>query len=158
MEFYDLKDYENEYQINKNGEIKSKRKNIIMKPTINKGYLISCLTKNKKNKQYLIHRSLAIQFIPNPNEYKLVDHIDNNPLNNDLENLRWINKSGNSRNIIKKKDCSSEYRGVSWHKIKKKWSASIRIDGKLKHLGYFTNEEEASEVYQKKYNELMSIF
>ena len=127
-----------------------------MKPTINKGYLISCLTKNKKNKQYLIHRLLAIQFIDNPNDYPLVDHIDNNKLNNDLENLRWISHSGNCRN--KKPTGSSKYLGVCWDKHSKKWKAQINIDGKLKNLGYFDNEEDASLVYQKAYNEIMNKY
>ncbi len=158
MEFYDLKDYENEYQINKNGEIKSKRRNIIISPCNVNGYLRIGLNKNGKQLKYYIHRLLAIEFIDNPNNYDFVDHIDNNRLNNDLENLRWINKSGNCRNMIKKKDCSSTYRGVCWDKGTKKWRASIRIDGKVKCLGYFTNEEDASLVYEKVYNEIMSIF
>ncbi len=157
MEFYDLKDYEGLYQINKNGEIKSKRKNIIMKPGNVYGYLRIGLTKNGKQKFYLIHRLLAIQFIPNPNNYDFVDHININSLNNDLENLRWINKSGNCRNMIKKNG-SSKYRGVCWDKKDKKWRASISIDRKKKCLGRFDNEEEASLVYEKKYNEIMNIF
>jgi len=158
MEFYDLKDYENEYQINKNGEIKNKKRNIIMNPKNTNGYLRIGLRKNGIRKFYFIHRLLAIQFIDNPNNYDLVDHIDNNRLNNDLENLRWINYSGNCRNRIKRKNCSSKYRGVCWDKKDKKWRASITIDGKVKCLGFFTNEEDASLVYEKVYNELMSIF
>ena len=154
MEFYDLKNYEGLYQINKNGEIKNKY-NKFMKPNTNKGYLRIGLTKYKQ-KFYYIHRLLAIQFIENPNEYKLIDHIDNNPLNNDLENLRWITNSGNNRNI--KPTGSSKYLGVCWDKRSKKWMAKIKIDGKKKHLGYFTNEEDASLVYQKVYNEIMNIF
>ena len=103
-EFYDLKNYENDYMINKLGEIKSKKRNIIMKNCTNgKGYLIICLCKNGKRKYYFIHRLLAIQFIPNPNNYDYVDHFDKNPLNNNVENLRWINLSGNNRNKNKKK-------------------------------------------------------
>tara|TARA_R110000868_G_scaffold219439_1_gene470485 strand:- start:881 stop:1348 length:468 start_codon:yes stop_codon:yes gene_type:complete len=155
MEFYDLKNYEGLYQINKNGEIKNIKKNIIMKLKTDKGYLRIGLRKDKR-KFYLIHRLLAIQFIENPNEYKIVDHIDNNPLNNDLENLRWITNSGNCRNRIP--TGSSKYLGVNWEKNSKKWRANIKIEGKYKHLGYFTNEEDASLVYQKVYNEIMNIF
>ena len=155
MEFYDLKNYEGLYQINKNGEIKNIKKNIIMKLKTDKGYLRIGLRKDKR-KFYLIHRLLAIQFIENPNEYKIVDHIDNNPLNNDLENLRWITNSGNCRNRIP--TGSSKYLGVNWEKNSKKWRANIKIEGKYKHLGYFTNEEDASLVYKKEYNEIMNIF
>ena len=157
MEFYDLKNYEGLYQINKNGEIKNIKKNSIIKPYINnKRYLRICLRKDKQKKQYSIHRLLAIQFIPNPNDYPLVDHIDNNKLNNDLENLRWITSSGNNRN--KKPTGSSKYLGVCWDKQKKKWKACINIDGKLKHLKYFDNEEDAGECYKKVYNEIMNKF
>jgi len=161
-EFYDLKDYENEYQINKLGEIKSKKynyKNKILKPNNNeKGYLRIGLRKNGKKKIYFIHRLLAIQFIPNPHNYKEVDHFDRNPLNNNLENLRWITPSGNTRNQNKKKNCSSKYRGVSWDKRNLKWKTAISINGKNKTLGHFETEEEAYECYKKKYEELMSVF
>lgn len=42
-----------------------------------------------------------------------------------------------------------EFIGVSWNKFAKKWGARIRIENKYKHLGYFTNEKKASEVYQR---------
>ena len=59
---------------------------------------------------------------------------------------------------IKKKNCSSKYRGVCWDKKDKKWRAQIQIDGKSKYLGLFETEEEAYECYKKKYDELMSVF
>lgn len=157
--FYDLKDYENHYMINKLGQIKSKKTNIIKKPSNNgKGYLIINLWKNGKSKMYFIHRLLGLQFIPNPKNYDYVDHIDINPLNNNLENLRWIDKSGNNRNKNKRKNCSSKYRGVSWDNYSKKWKARISIDGKSKNLGRFETEEEAYLVYEKKHNELMNVY
>ena len=88
----------------------------------------------------------------------LIDHIDIDPSNNKIENLRLVNKSQNNRNKNKKENSSSKYKGVySSKSVKKKpWSAAISIDGKLKHLGYFDNEEEAAEVYKKKYDEIMN--
>ena len=41
------------------------------------------------------------------------------------------------------------YYGVCWHKDAGKWRAQIQIDGKRKTLGYFTNEKEAAEVFNK---------
>lgn len=38
---------------------------------------------------HLIHRLVAKAFIPNPNEYPIVNHIDENPDNNDMSNLEW---------------------------------------------------------------------
>ena len=86
-----------------------------------------------------------------------IDHININPLDNRIENLRVLNHSQNNRNKNKKKNCSSQYKGVSWHKQINKWVAHISIDNKMKYLGHFTNEEEAAEVYKKKYNEIMDF-
>ena len=78
-----------------------------------------------------------------------IDHININPLDNKIENLRVVNNSQNLKNRNKFKNCSSKYKGVSWYKPTNKWRADILIDGKRKYLGYFTNEEEAHLAYKK---------
>lgn len=55
---------------------------------------------------------------------------------------------------IKRHIFSSEYKGVSWSKSNKKWLSQITIKGKVKNLGYFLDELEASNAYQ---NELLKI-
>ena len=47
---------------------------------------------------YYLHRILARHFIPNPDDLPEVDHIDRNPSNNAIENLRWVSRSENCRN------------------------------------------------------------
>lgn len=47
------------------------------------------LCKNSKNKVYSVHRLVAIAFIPNPNNLPQVNHKDENPLNNNVDNLEW---------------------------------------------------------------------
>ena len=86
-----------------------------------------------------------------------IDHININSLDNRIENLRLATCSQNTRNQNKRKNCSSKYKGVSWDKQNNKWGAQIRINGKTKHLGSFTNEDEAYLAYKKKYDELMNI-
>lgn len=44
---------------------------------------------------------------------------------------------------------SSIYKGVSWNKFANKWSASIKLDYKKKHLGYFLSEEDAAKAYNE---------
>jgi len=57
---------------------------------------------------------------------------------------------------VKKPNFSSKYNGVSWSKQNKKWLSQIRINGKLKHLGSFTDEIEASNAYQTALKQLSS--
>lgn len=101
-ELFDLKDYEELYKINKKGEIWSNYYNKMMTPTLhNTGYYIIEITKDGVVKQTTIHRLLAIQFIPNPNNLPTVDHIDRNKTNNCLENLRWASFRTNNLNMGK---------------------------------------------------------
>jgi len=63
------------------------------------GHLSVGLFKNGKAKtRPLVHRLVAEAFIPNPNNYPIVDHIDGDPANNRVENLRWADWKHNNRN------------------------------------------------------------
>lgn len=48
-----------------------------------------------KKRQFLIHRLVAMAFIPNPNGYPRINHIDENPKNNRVENLEWCTQEYN---------------------------------------------------------------
>lgn len=50
---------------------------------------------NGKHKSFYIHRLMAHAFIPNPENKPQVNHIDNNPINNAIENLEWVTNSEN---------------------------------------------------------------
>ncbi len=97
-EFENLKGFEELYRINLQGEIYSNYFNKIMSSTNEKGYLRISLSKNGERKSYRIHRLLAIQYIPNPNNLPEIDHIDRNKLNNKLLNLRWCDRITNANN------------------------------------------------------------
>ena len=85
------------------------------------------------------------------------DHIDGDKLNNRKENLRIVNSSQNAMNSIKK-GSSSKYKGVSFFKRTKRWTAQICPNGQKIHLGYFNTELEASKAYKVKAEELFGSY
>lgn len=72
----------------------------ILKTDLARGYLRLCLYKNKKQYKKVVHRLVAEAFIPNPNNYPTVDHIDRNRQNNKVTNLRWCTLSDNMKNPL----------------------------------------------------------
>lgn len=88
-----IKHYE-EYQISNLGNIK--RNNKILKPFKNtKGYYQIDLFKKGKRERFLIHRLVANAFIKNNNNYSIINHKDENILNNNIENLEWCTQKYN---------------------------------------------------------------
>ena len=71
------------------------------------------------------------------------DHKDRNPLNNQKSNLRKATRSENAQNHSRRTDNTSGVTGVMFHKRTNQWQVCININNKRKHLGYFTNKEDA---------------
>jgi hypothetical protein len=72
-----------------------------------------------------------------------VDHIDNNRLNNNINNLRFATFKENSRNSKIRSDNTSGIKGVTFNKKMNKWMAQIQMDGKNKYLGLYEKFEDA---------------
>lgn len=67
-----------------------------IKPYMNeKGYLKVGLSKNNRRKIYKLHRLVAEHFLPNPNNYPEINHIDFNKQNNRVDNLEWCTHKEN---------------------------------------------------------------
>ena len=149
-EFRPVPGYEGYYEVSNFGNVKSLTNDKILKPCLDgRGYYKVTLSKDGKTKTIRIHILVATAFLGHkPDGYKIVvDHIDNNKLNNNLTNLQLIT---HRENISKdKKNGTSKYKGVYLEKNANKWRSQILIDSKKKHLGLFTSEEEAHEAYQK---------
>lgn len=75
------------------------------------------------------------------------DHKNHNTLDNRHRNLRKCSHAINMRNQKICRDSSSGHKGAIWHKRLEKWQSSIRLNGKLIHLGYFPSKEEAAKAY-----------
>jgi len=162
----DIKGYKGFYQVSNLGRIKSMNRTVIrksgtykvqeriMKLSITSGYCHTSLRgENGTSKTLFVHQLVAIAFLKHiPNGHKIVvDHIDNNNLNNNLNNLQLIT---NRENCSKDKKGTSKYTGVCWDKSNNKWMASINIKGNSKALGRFDCELRASLAYKKALREL----
>jgi len=94
------------------------------------------------NKLVKMHR-LIMEAPPNVE----VDHINRNPLDNRRDNLRYCNSSQNKCNRLKQHNNKSGYKGVSWHKQRKKWTVRCGHHGKHHYIGLFDDKEDAARAY-----------
>ena len=98
----DIKDYEGLYAITSCGKVWSYKHRKFLKPADKNGYKRVCLCKDSVKKNFAIHRLVAQAYIPNPNNYDTVDHIDKNRENNCVNNLRWMSASENAARAHRK--------------------------------------------------------
>ena len=97
----DIDGYEGKYQISNLGNVKSlsfrnqKFSGYLTQKTSNKGYKVVELTEKGKTKFALVHRLVAVAFVDNPNNFPIVNHKDENPINNHADNLEWCTYSYN---------------------------------------------------------------
>ena len=148
--FLPIFNYEN-YFVSNFGNIKNSKTNKIMKLSNHKnGYKRIGLTKNGKQNNFYIHRLVGMAFLKNPDNKPMIDHIDENPSNNNVKNLRWATNQENQSNTGKRIDNKSGFKGVSFDKPTNKYRAIIKINGKSKHIGLFETAEEASKAYEAK--------
>lgn len=74
----------------------------------------------------------------------VIDHINGNPTDNRLSNLRDVSNAENLKNASLSKGNTSGFCGVHWHSKNKKWQAKIGVAGRTVHLGYFDSVVEAA--------------
>lgn len=147
-EWVTIKGYD--YFISTYGAVENGITGKILKPQSDKdGYHCVNLYKNGKQKKFKIHRLVAEAFINNPENKKCVDHINNNKLDNNINNLRWATNSENGMNRSIQSNNTSGFKGVHYDKASDKWMAYIKIDGKHKTIGLFKTKEEASFARQE---------
>ena len=149
-EFRSISGYEGLYEVSNFGNVKSLINNKILKPCLgSRGYYMVRVYKDNKGNTMSIHVLVAMAFLGHkPDGYKIVvDHIDNNKLNNHVSNLQLISNRENTSKD--KKNGTSKYTGVTWYNASNKWLAQIAINSKKKNLGLFETEDEAHETYQK---------
>lgn len=161
----DIPGYEGLYQASDLGNIRSldrfskkghRLKGKVKKSSLNgRGYLGVTLNNLHYRRTITVHILVAMTFLGHvPCGMKVVvDHKDNNKLNNRKDNLQLTTHRYNTSKD--KVGGSSKYVGVDWFSKANKWRALIEIKGKSKHLGLFLNELDAHKAYQKALKDLI---
>jgi hypothetical protein len=151
----DIIGFENVYQVSNLGNVKSlhSKQAKQLKPTNHgDGYLSVTLYNNGFRKVKLIHHLVAEAFLNHvTNGFKLViDHINDNPSDNRLENLQIVTHRFNVCKTQNK--YASKFKGA--YKSKDKWKSQIVINGQTIYLGTFDCELKAHQAYQLKLNSI----
>jgi hypothetical protein len=166
----DVPGFEGTYRVSNFGNIKTldrvcingengfyKRKGSFKKLIINnRGYYHVSMWdfKKKKNINNRVHVLVAMAFLnhtPCGMKY-IIDHIDNNKLNNRVDNLQITNQRYNASKD--KKNKTSKYTGVSFDRSRNKWKSVIFKDDKLKHIGRYKCEFSAHVAYTRELNKI----
>ena len=142
----DIEGYEGYYQVSNLGRVKSLKwnKERILKPFVDSSkYQRVKLSSNLKEKNFLVHRLVAIAFITDGRE-QFVNHIDGDKLNNNLLNLEWVNKSENVHHYKLKQQRALPV-NIHYTKAKNKFEYYYSCDNKKLINGYCNTKEEAEE-------------
>jgi len=123
-EWKPIKGFEGIYEVSNKGRVKSlsrivvhrnrtqpKSERILKNNTNKGGYNMVVLCKNNRTYPKLVHRLVAEAFIPNPLNKAVIDHIDTNPQNNNVENLRWVTIKENCLNPLTREKSSRSKKG-----------------------------------------------
>lgn len=147
-----IEGFDGKYYISTNGEIYSIPAKRILKTCIsNTGYELVCLrSPNGKRKQYTVHRLVALTFLPNPENLPIINHKDENKLNNKVENLEWCTYSYNSTygEHLNKKN-------RTLHSPSRKECWIINLESK--ELMHFDSLNEAADFLQTKSTKLANV-
>lgn len=142
MEIRDISGYEGLYKVSENGEVfsftntRERRQSngrLLQSYTDHNGYKVLSLSKHGKSRKYYVHRLVAEAFLEKIEGKNCVDHIDCNPSNNSVQNLRWVTPKENTNNNITIQRLRDSY---------KKKSRSNKIVETMQKNGY------AKYVYQ----------
>lgn len=128
----DIKGYEGFYQVSDTGEVKSLERtrvgkngsSVIVPECIRKqktdkdGYKEVALCKDGKMKYCRVHRLVAEAFLDNPNGYPIINHKDENPANNNVNNLEWCTEQYNRQYSLYKSSTAIECNGTIYPSIR----------------------------------------
>lgn len=137
--------YEDLYLVSNKGQIFSLISNKLLKQSnTTTGYKKVELTKQRRKRSLKVHRIVAKEFLENPLNMPIVNHLDGNPKNNNSTNLEWCDQNRNMQHAYEtgliysrlhryKKELINEYINseISLRKLSKKYKVSMKSLGKM---------------------------
>ncbi len=154
-----IKEINELYAVSSLGRIMSMRDGRIMKTVVRSGYENAILTnESKQQKSFLVHRLVAQAFIPNPNNYPIINHKDENSLNNNVNNLEWCTflynntynnihiKNGEKR---KGRPAHNKYKSLDKNKVLYVYSQEGELQKEYSSIGECA--KYISDLFNKKY-------
>lgn len=145
-----LTEFGSKYAVSDLGNVKNVNTGYVKSINPNKqGYIVANLIWDGNSKFIPVHKLVAMAFLGHkPNGMgEVVDHINNIPNDNRLENLQIVS---NRENCTKDKDSP----GATFIKSSGKWRARVYVDGASKHIGVYPSKEEALEAYNEELKNL----
>lgn len=134
--------FENKYWVSNLGRVKNS-KNKILKPMVakNQKYAKYGLSGGSRQKMKYImgHRLVAMVFLENPNNYPIVHHRDNNPMNNAVSNLEWTTYSKNTKYAIESGRLKTIFTGEK-NPVKRFSDYHVKAIRDLKSIGWSITE------------------
>jgi len=153
----DIVGYEGLYGIEEDGRVWSYGSNKYLKATVsNHGYFRIGLVKDNITKKYLIHRLIAIAYIPNPDNKPFIDHINRNRVDNTIENLRWVDMIENNQNLSYRNDNVLNEHHIVYETNRKRFRFRVERNHKY-HNRYFITLQEAID-YRDEYLSTICLF
>ena len=144
----DIVDFPN-YEVSDLGNVRNKRNKFVLKPREDKAtnkytrYIVNISKDGGKQLNRKVHRLVAEAFIPKVEGKDEVDHIDRNPANNAVTNLRWATRAENCKNTGIRSDNTTGERNIYFNKERNKWQVKYMVNGKEKYCGAYLTLEDA---------------
>lgn len=154
----DIEGYEGKYQIGSNGQVKSLKryrvpKDRILKTSLDKGYVMVDLGSKEEKVRFLVHRLVAVAFVPNPENKPEVNHLNGDRSDCSVGNVVWATYEENQLHKITV--LNRKKRGV--YKSKLRWNAQIRFKTKIYDLGNYKEKEDAYTAFFNKFLEFYGV-
>ena len=136
--------FEGSYEVSNHGNVRSLkcgRVRVMKKSRNPENYEKLCLVKRKEKYTVSVHRLVGDAFLESVEGKTTIDHIDQNPSNNHVSNLRWADAT--DQNINRKQYSNTGHKNISWSSVSGNFHVLVRRYGTILLNVSFNNIQDA---------------